>query len=79
MWNSKHVGIDQEVWGNGSIYYVANVLMKKEGEVLASQEQSAVHPGETKNLCISQHLRLFTDQESKYTVSITLCTDKSCL
>lgn len=48
MWNSKHLGIDQEVWGNGSIYYMANVLMKKEGEVLASQEQSAMHPGEMK-------------------------------
>ena len=41
MWNGKHLGINQEVWG---IYYVANVLMKKEGEVLASQKQSAMHP-----------------------------------
>ena len=65
-------GIDQEVWGNGSIFYVASVLMKKEGEVLASQKQSAMHPGEMKNLCISQHLWLFTDQESKYPVSIKL-------
>ena len=72
VWNSNHLGIDQEVWGNGSIFYVASVLMKKEGEMLASQKQSAMHPGEMKNLCISQHLWLFTDQESKYPVSIKL-------